>query len=499
MQRTFDFQNLFVFEMANNHQGSVEHGLRIIVAMGALMRKHNVRAAIKFQFRELSSFVHPAHKAGSANKHVPRFLSTALSEEHFAQMATVAKAEGLLVMTTPFDEASVVVAKRLGVDILKVASCSGTDYPLLREIAAAGLPVLASNGGLSKLETGLLVDVFDEAGVPFALQHCVAKYPTDTSELQLKQIENLRRWFPHLVIGFSTHEKPDNVDAIQMAYAKGARTFEKHVGVPYGTITLNAYSANPEQVDAWLTAWAEARAADGEEERVIDETERTSLLELQRGVFAKRRISAGEKISRDDVFFAFPMQIGQCTSGAFVPGYTAMREYEPHEPIGEIPHEKSHEELIREARVKALMLINEAGAVLPREFAWEFSHHYGMPEYETTGLTMVEMLNHEYCHKLLVVFPGQGNPHHFHRIKKETFRLIWGDLYVECGEDRMTLTPGDLFTVEREVEHHFRSETGCVFEEISTTQLPDDSFYRDPSISQRPREARKTRSLSRRR
>ena len=28
------FHDLFVFEMANNHQGSVEHGLRIIDAMG---------------------------------------------------------------------------------------------------------------------------------------------------------------------------------------------------------------------------------------------------------------------------------------------------------------------------------------------------------------------------------------------------------------------------------------------------------------------------------
>ena len=28
------FENLFVFEMANNHQGSVDHGLKIIEKMG---------------------------------------------------------------------------------------------------------------------------------------------------------------------------------------------------------------------------------------------------------------------------------------------------------------------------------------------------------------------------------------------------------------------------------------------------------------------------------
>ena len=49
----FDFTNLFVLDIANNHQGSVEHGSRIIRECGAVVRNHGVRAAIKFQFRDL--------------------------------------------------------------------------------------------------------------------------------------------------------------------------------------------------------------------------------------------------------------------------------------------------------------------------------------------------------------------------------------------------------------------------------------------------------------
>lgn len=495
----FDFNNLFVLEMANNHQGSVEHGVAIIKAMGALVRKHGARAAIKFQFRELESFVHPAHKAGSANKHVGRFLSTALNEAQFAQMALVAKKEGLFVMTTPFDEASVDMAQRLEVDILKVASCSAKDYPLLRKIAQAGLPVLASNGGLNALETGLLVELFEEAGVPFALQHCVAKYPTETHELQLRQIDNLRQWFPHLVIGFSTHERPERTDIIKMAYAKGARTFEKHVGLPTDSITLNAYSANPEQVDAWLQAWREAVVAEGDTERVVDALERTSLLELQRGVFARRSIRLGEIIGEGDIYFAFPMQNGQWSSGEFVPGLRATRAYESGEAIDRTECGSDHDVLVREVIVKARMMLNKAGAVLPKNFDWELSHHYGMRKYHETGLTMIEIVNREYCHKLLIVFPGQGNPHHYHVKKEETFRVIWGDLETEYGEEKLTLSPGDLFTVHRGVMHQFSSKAGCVFEEISTTQLSDDSFYKDESISQRPRHERKTKIAAKRR
>jgi N-acetylneuraminate synthase len=491
--QAFDFSDLFVFEMANNHQGDVRHGIAIIEAMARLMGKHEIKAAIKFQFRHLDSFVHPAHRAGSANKHVSRFLSTALTEAQFAEMAEAARSAGLLVMTTPFDESSIGMGLRLGVDILKVASCSGTDYPLLREMARAGKPVLASNGGLAPLETGRLVDVFEREGVPFALQHCVAKYPTEPHDLQLGEITRLKKWFPHLIIGFSTHERPTATDVIKMAYAKGARTFEKHVGLPTDRITLNVYSADPGQVDAWLSAWAMAKAAEGGSMRIVDDAERKALAELKRGVFARRAIVAGEPVQQDDVYFAFPYCEGGVTSGDFVPGRRAVADIPSDGAVVMNVHEPSHEEMLAQARVQARMLLNEAGAVLPRNVVWEFSHHYGMEEYAKTGLTMIEIINREYCHKLLVVFPGQGNPHHYHMLKEETFRVIWGELHIECGGMMRVLYPGDLMTVEREVEHQFSSPSGCVFEEISTTQLPDDSFYRDPRISERPRESRKSR------
>ncbi len=75
METGFDFQDLFVLDLANNHQGSVEHGLEVIRRHAEVVRKHGVRAAVKFQFRDIDTFVHPRHKRDSTNKHIPRFLS----------------------------------------------------------------------------------------------------------------------------------------------------------------------------------------------------------------------------------------------------------------------------------------------------------------------------------------------------------------------------------------------------------------------------------------
>ncbi|TSC67280.1 MAG: Sialic acid synthase, partial [Parcubacteria group bacterium Gr01-1014_72] len=48
-ERKFDFSNLFTFEMANNHQGSLEHGKRIIAEVGKIAKEFGIRAALKLQ------------------------------------------------------------------------------------------------------------------------------------------------------------------------------------------------------------------------------------------------------------------------------------------------------------------------------------------------------------------------------------------------------------------------------------------------------------------
>ena len=54
-----DARPLFIFELANNHMGRVEHGLRIIQECGAVIRDFDFRFAFKLQFRNLETFIHP--------------------------------------------------------------------------------------------------------------------------------------------------------------------------------------------------------------------------------------------------------------------------------------------------------------------------------------------------------------------------------------------------------------------------------------------------------
>ncbi|TVS18380.1 MAG: N-acetylneuraminic acid synthase, partial [Gammaproteobacteria bacterium] len=92
------FEDLHIFEMANNHQGSVAHGLRIVEQAARLARKHRIRAAVKLQFRELDSFIHPKARGRDDIKHIPRFESTRLAESEFRQLVEAIRQAGLLAV-----------------------------------------------------------------------------------------------------------------------------------------------------------------------------------------------------------------------------------------------------------------------------------------------------------------------------------------------------------------------------------------------------------------
>ena len=190
------FDNLFIFEMANSHQGSVEHGIDIIRAMGRIARKYNIRAAVKLQYRELDSFIHPDYKGRTDIKHIPRFESTRLMPEQFNRLVEAIREEGLIPMSTPFDEVSVDLCMDQGLEIIKIASCSSMDWPLMAKAASTHKPLIVSTGGKSLSEIDKIYNFLTHRGCEFAFLHCIAEYPAPPERLQLDFIEKMRKRYP---------------------------------------------------------------------------------------------------------------------------------------------------------------------------------------------------------------------------------------------------------------------------------------------------------------
>lgn len=334
------FEDLFVLELANNHWGSVERGLKIISDFSRIVRFNNVRACIKLQFRDVDRFIHKDFRTRSDIRYIKKTLDTQLSKENIETLVNAVKKSGCIPSATPFDEKSVDLCVELGIPIIKLASSDINDWFLIETIAKTRKPVIASTGGSSLKDMDDLVTFFEHRNIPLAINHCVSIYPAENSELEMNQIDFLKNRYPNHIIGFSTHEYTDWHSSMLMAYAKGARTFERHIDVELGDHPVTPYCSQPHQIDTWFKAFKQAKAmcgGSGSQKRIPLEKEVTYLDGLIRGVYAKRDIPAGYVLTHervdDDVYLAIPLQKGQISCRELMSGEKVMRDIKKDEPI----------------------------------------------------------------------------------------------------------------------------------------------------------------------
>lgn len=323
------FEDLFVLELANNHWGNVDRGLQIIQQFANTVRFSNVRAAIKLQFRDVDAFVHKDFRERTDIRYVKKTLDTKLSESDFSVLVKAIKHSGCLAMATPFDEQSVELCEKFDFPIIKIASSDVNDWPLIEQIARTQRPVIISSGGASNKNLDDVVQFFANRKIPLAINHCVSLYPSEDHELELNQIDYLRDRYPNHVIGFSTHEYHDWTSSMLISYAKGARTWERHIDIDADGIPVSPYCSLPHQVAEWFAAYRKARemcGAAGSQRRILPRRETQYLDNLVRGVYAKRDLPAGYVVSHtsfnDDFYLAIPLQKGQLSCREILSGLT---------------------------------------------------------------------------------------------------------------------------------------------------------------------------------
>jgi sialic acid synthase SpsE/quercetin dioxygenase-like cupin family protein len=478
---------LFIFEMANNHMGNVAHGIRIIQELHEACAGFDFRFAVKLQYRDLPNIIHPDYRGRMDLKFIKRFTETALTWDDYLRLKDAIVAHGFIPICSPWDEASVdkVVEHRFA--YLKVASCCLTDWPLAEKIAATGLPVILSTAGEPFEEIDRIVSFYQHRARHLSILHCVGEYPTPDAHLNLNQIDLLRRRYANVDVGFSTHEAPTQMDSIKMAISKGATIFEKHVGIPTEHWPLNAYSATPSQVRSWMGAAAHAVAMAGtaDHRHSFSDKERTTLSELRRGVFAKREILSSDVIALEDLFLALPASPGQLVANDLskYTEFRATRALSANAPVmkkdlASVDTRNLVHGIVRD--MKALLKASEA--VVPTQLELEISHHYGIEHFRETGSAMITVINREYCKRLVLMLPGQRHPEHWHTAKDETFHLLHGEIELTLGGQLRTWAKNDVVVIPRGVKHEFRTSTGAVIEEISSTHTLNDSTYSDPSI-----------------
>lgn len=330
------FDDLFVLELANNHWGDVNRGLKIISDFSKIVRFNNVRAAIKLQFRDVDKFIHQDYINRTDVRYIGKTLATKMSDQDLDTLVKATKKGGCITMATPFDERSVDLCNELNIEIIKIASSDINDWVLIEKIATTKKPVIISTGGSSLKDMDDLVKFFENRNIPIAINHCVSLYPSEDYELELNQIDFLKNRYPNHVIGHSTHEFHDWESSIMIAYAKGARTFERHIDIDSDGKTVSPYCSLPHQIDRWFKSFNKARQMCGgssDTKRIPPKKEIDYLDQLVRGVYAKENLPIGHILSDNDIFLAVPLLKGQISCRELMAGEILIKPVEKNKPI----------------------------------------------------------------------------------------------------------------------------------------------------------------------
>lgn len=213
-----------IAEIGINHNGSVSLAKKMIdiaVTTGC--------DAVKFQKRTIDVVYTKEELAkerksvfGNTNGDLKRGLE--FGEAEYKEIDEYCKKKGIIWFASCWDEASVDFIEKFNVPCYKIASASLTDDNLLKYTKSKGKPILLSTGMSTMEEIRHAVSILGEENL--VIYHCTSTYPSDTGEMNLRVIPELKKEFS-CPIGYSGHER--GVTPSVISVVMGANSVERHI------------------------------------------------------------------------------------------------------------------------------------------------------------------------------------------------------------------------------------------------------------------------------
>ena len=134
----------------------------------------------------------------------------------------------------------------------------------------------------------------------------------------------------------SSHEYGDWKSSIAIAYAKGARTFERHIDIDTDGVEVSPYCSFA-GTDRHLVQGVEQGQGDvrraGKQQADSDAPRSSISNALVRGVYAARDLAAGHRVTDDDFHLAIPLLKGQLSCRELIAGEQLARPLRQGEPL----------------------------------------------------------------------------------------------------------------------------------------------------------------------
>ncbi len=219
--------------------------------------------------------------------------------EWHEELMSVAKAEGLVCFSSPFDKTAVDFLEKLNVPAYKIASFEITDIPLIEYVASKGKPIILSTGIAELEDIELALDACRRMGNnQIALLKCTSSYPAPIEEANMSMVKDLAERF-NVISGLSDHTMGATVPVVATCF--GAKIIEKHfildrsIGGPDAS-----FSMNEEEFSAMVKAVREAESAIGKVDYTLTEKQAKGK-DFSRSLYVVEDIKAGDVVTEKNV------------------------------------------------------------------------------------------------------------------------------------------------------------------------------------------------------
>lgn len=303
----FDFKNsknvFIVAELSANHNGNLQTALETIKAA-----KRSGADAIKLQTYTADTVTLDCKsddfrlKQGTIwdGKYLYDLYKEAYTPwEWHPELFKVAKEEGLICFSSPFDKTAVDFLEKLNTPAYKIASFEITDIPLIEYAASKGKPIIISTGIAELDDIELAVNTCRRMGNHnIILLKCTSSYPAPIEEANLIMIPDMARRF-NVITGLSDHTT--GISAPIVAVTLGAKVIEKHFIIDRSIGGTDAsFSLNETEFSEMVRTIRETEKAMGIVDYTLTKKQKISR-DFCRSLYIVKDIKAGELLNKENV------------------------------------------------------------------------------------------------------------------------------------------------------------------------------------------------------
>lgn len=296
---------IVIAEAGVNHNGSIQLAKQLIdvaVEAGVDIVKFQTFKAENLVSKDAKKADYQIENTRNTESQFEMLKKLELTEQQHIELMSYCKQKKIHFWSTAFDNDSINLLKRLGINLWKIPSGEITNLPYLEKIGSFNEKVIISTGMCNMQEIEEAITVLTNAGTAIqniTILHCNTEYPTPMCDVNLLAINTIKKKFKTKV-GYSDHTQ--GIEVPIAAVAIGATVIEKHFTLDRGMEGPDhKASLEPNELKQMVMGIRNIELAIGNGVKEPSPSEQKNKAIARKSIVAKRNIEIGEIFTVDNI------------------------------------------------------------------------------------------------------------------------------------------------------------------------------------------------------